>query len=248
MYRWQAGYLNELLLMLYRKKMIVFIVVSAILPVLLAVSLNALQPYLGLLAVSSSFPIALLSIYTGLWIPLYILTVTADLFPAEVAARTLKLSLLRPNSRFQVFSAKLAAIGTGIALILLVLGIMTFICNLFSGTMLSAAEGFHFVEAYVAAFIAMIAIAALFACMAQFFKSASGFIVAGIIFYAAAKIVPFIFSSFSAFSPTAYTDWHMLWLSPTVSAGKLLTSGSFLVSSCMLFFTLGYYRFDKKEV
>ncbi|MFD0696930.1 ABC transporter permease [Paenibacillus sp. GCM10027628] len=248
MHRWKAGYINELYLLFYRKKVLMFAVFSAILPILLAVSLNALQPILGLLAVSPSFPIEMLSIYTGIWIPLFILTLTADLFPNEVASRTLKLALLRPNTRYQVFGAKVAAIGTGIAVLLIVLGIITFFCNLFAGTAVSFAEGISMLKAYFAAFISMLAIASVFIFVAQFFKSASGFMVFAIVFYAAAKIAPFLSSAFSAFSPTAYTDWHMLWLSSTVSSGKLLTSTLFLLSSCILFFVLGYYKFDRKEV
>jgi ABC-2 type transport system permease protein len=247
-HRWKAGYVNELFLLLYRKKVIMFGVFSAILPILLAVSLNALQPILGLLAVSPSFPIEMLSLYTGIWIPLFIVTITADLFPNEVASRTLKLALLRPNTRLQVFGAKVAALGTGIAVILVLLGIITFVCNFFAGTAVSFAEGVGILKAYFAAFVSMLALSALFVFVSQFFKSASGYMVFAIVFYAAAKVAPFLISSFSAFSPTAYTDWYMLWLNQTVSAGKLLTTTLFLISSCMLFFTLGYYKFDRKEV
>lgn len=88
------------------EKVMMFALFSAILPILLAVSLHALQPILGLFVVSQSFPIEMLSIYTSIWIPLMIVTLTADLFPGEVATRTLKLALLRPNSRFQVLERR----------------------------------------------------------------------------------------------------------------------------------------------
>ncbi|MEW9701227.1 ABC transporter permease subunit [Paenibacillus sp. SI8] len=248
MRRWQAGFMNELSLLWYRKKIIVFGICSVLLPIILAISLNALQPFLGLLAVSPSFPIEMLSIYTGIWIPLFILTVVGDIFPNEYASRTLKLALLRPNSRFQVFSTKVAALGTAIAVLLVLLWVVTSICNLFAGTSADFISFFGICKAYAAALISMIALSALFVCTAQFFKTAGGFMVFAIVLYAAAKIAPFLFSAFAAFSPISYTDWHMLWLSRTVSTGKLLTTTLFLVSSCMLFFTLGYYKFDRKEV
>ncbi|TXK76966.1 ABC transporter permease [Paenibacillus sp. N3.4] len=248
MHNWKAGYINELYLLLYRRKIVAFGVVSILLPILLAISLHALQPILGLIAVSPSFPIEMLTIYTGIWIPLFILTITSDLFPNEIASKTLKLALLRPNTRFQVFGTKAAAIGTGIGAILILLGIITFFCNLFAGTSVSFAEAVGILKAYLAAFISMLALSAVFVFIAQFFKSANGFMVFSIVFYVAAKIAPFLFSSFSSFSPTAYTDWHMLWLSQTVTVGKLASTTSFLLASCLLFFTLGYYKFDRKEV
>ncbi|NQX64551.1 ABC transporter permease [Paenibacillus alba] len=248
MHRWRAGYLNELYLLFYRKKVVMFAVFSAILPILLAISLSALQPLLGLIAVSQSFPIEMLTIYTSIWIPLFMLTITGDLFPNEVSARTLKLALLRPNSRFQVFGTKIAALGTGIAGILIILGLVTFICNLFTGTTAGITDSFGMVKAYVAAFVSMLALSALFVFVSQFFKSASSFMVFALVLYAAAKVAPFLLSSVAAFSPASYTDWHMLWLSQTVPMAKLLTTSLFLISSCMLFWALGYYKFDRKEV
>ena len=240
--------MNELSLILYRKKMIAFFAFSVILPILLAVSLHALQPLLGLVAVSQSFPIQMLSIYTVVWIPLFILTITADLFPSEVAARTLKLAFLRPNTRFQVFCAKVAALAVGIGALLVLLGVVTLICNVFAGTALSFAEGMGVFKAYVAAFVAMVALSAVFVFVSQFFKSASGFMVSAIVLYVALKISPFLLSAMSTFSPASYTDWHMLWISHTVAVSKLWSTSLYLLSSCVLFFTLGYYIFDRKEV
>lgn len=248
MHKWRAGLLNELYLLFYRKKVMMFALFSAILPILLAVSLHALQPILGLFVVSQSFPIEMLSIYTSIWIPLMIVTLTADLFPGEVATRTLKLALLRPNSRFQVFGTKAAALGVCMAGVLILLGIVTSFCNLFAGTSAGFTETLLMLKAYAAAFVSMVALSALFIFVSQFFKSASSFMVFSLVLFAAAKVAPFLSSSIAAFSPTSYTDWHMLWLSQNVSSGKLLTTSLFLVSSCMLFLALGYYKFDRKEV
>lgn len=248
MHSWRAGYVNELYLMFYRKKIVLFVVLSALLPILLALSLHALQPILGLIAVSQTFPIQMLTIYTSLWIPLFIFTMVGDLFPNEIAAKTLKLALLRPNSRYQVYGTKIAALGSGIAGILIILGIVTFICNLFTGTSANFTDTFHIVIAYLAAFVSMFALSAVFILVAQFFKSASSFMVFSIVLYAVAKIAPFLLSSVSAFSPFSYTDWHVLWLSSTVPTGRLVTSLMFLLSSWLLFLAIGYYKFDKKEV
>lgn len=248
MQTFKAGLMNEIWLMLYRKKVVMFFIVSALLPILLAVSLQALKPYLGLVAVSGFFPLQMLDLYAAFWIPLFIITVTADLFPNEIASRTLKLSLLRPNTRLQVFLTKVAALGVGVGVLLLILGIVTFVCYLFAGSPSSMTEFAHIVLAFAASFVAMLALSALFVFVSQFFKSANGFVVFSIILFGAAKISPFFIRSISAFSPFSYTDWHVLWLSSTVSASRLMTSSLFLASSCILFFALGYYIFDRKEV
>ncbi len=247
MHSWKAGLKNELILLIYRRKTVMFFVFSALLPILLAVSLHSLQPLLGLVAVSESFPIQMLSFYTLFWIPLFIFLTTADLFPNEISSRTLKLALLRPISWFQVYAAKTAALGIGIAVQLAVLGAVTLICSLFAGSG-GAADGVGIFKAYAAAFFSMFALSAVFVFISQFFKSASGSLVFSIVLYGAAKLAPFLVNSVSAFSPASYTDWHMLWISNTVSSVTLLVTSLFLLSSCCLFFSLGYFMFDRKEV
>ncbi|TVY02925.1 ABC transporter permease [Paenibacillus cremeus] len=243
----KAGLKNELLLMLYRRKTMVFLGFSAILPVLLALSLRTLQPLLGLFTISRSFPIDMLGLYTMLWIPLFIFLTAADLFPNEIASKTLKLALLRPISRFHVYLSKTLALLVGIAAMLLLVGVMTLACSLFLGS----AGSFNPLEViltYAAAFLSMSAIAVLFVFVVQFFGSSSGAFTFSIVLYAIAKVAPFFSHAVSAFSPTAYTDWHLLWISNTVSAGRLFSGVFFLISCCILFFSLGYFMFNRKEV
>jgi len=247
-HRWKAGYVNELYLLLYRKKTGIFGAVSVLLPILFAVSLQALEPLLGSLALGGSFPVGMLSFYTALWIPLFIVTLTGDQFPHESASRTLKLAFLRPSTRFHVFTAKAAAQGTAVALLLILLFAVTLLCAMFAGTPLGLGEVLAAAKAYAAAFAAMTALSAVFVFAAQFFKSASGFVVFAVALYAAAKLAPFLLQSFPAFSPVSYTDWHLLWLNDGVPAGRKMTASLFLLSSSLLFFALGYYKFDRKEV
>ncbi|WP_409343126.1 ABC transporter permease subunit [Paenibacillus sp. MBLB4367] len=243
----QAGLINELLLLMYRKKMIAFLIISACIPVILALSLHALQPILGLVAVSQSFPVQMLGMYTAFWIPLFIFVTAADLFPNETASRTLKLALLRPITRFRVYAAKTAALVIGIGVLLAVLGAVTLVCGLFAGAAGSGSDWLGTGKAYLAAFFAMSALASVFVFFSQFFKSAGSAIIGSIVLYGAAKLAPFFAGSVSVFSPASYTDWHLLWLSPVVSGSKLAVTSLLLASGCILFLSLGYSMFDRKE-
>jgi ABC-2 type transport system permease protein len=244
-----AGVRNELLLMLYRRKTLVFFIVSAILPVLLALSFHALQPVVGLVAVSSSFPIQMLQLYTLFMIPLFLFLAIADLFPQEVSARTLKLLLLRPITRFSAFTSKVLALGIAIAALFLAVAGVSFVCHVVLGPSdVGSMDVLGYMKAYFAGFLSMWALSSLFIFAAQFFRSASGFLVFSIVVYAAAKVIPFFVKGFSAFSLTAYTDWYVVWLNHSVSAGTLLTSSLFVISAMVLFLSFGYLIFDRKEV
>lgn len=241
----KASLKNEILLMLYRRKTVGFLGFAALLPILLAVPLMHMKTVIGLSIVNSAFPIQMLSISTAAIVPLFLLLGAADLFPGETSARTLKLALLRPVTRFKVFLAKTAALCCGAAGILLVSGVVTSLLGLLYGT--AGAPG-DTLKAYFAALIPMIALGTAFVLIAQVFKSASGSLVFSLLLYIVFKAAPLVFPSFSAFSFASYTDWHILWLNPAVSAGKLLNVFLVLASSAALFFSVGYLMFDKREV
>ncbi|WP_068618619.1 ABC transporter permease [Paenibacillus tuaregi] len=248
MSNWKSAYVNELVLMMYRKKVVIIAVFSAILPVLAALLMRSLQPLLGLFAVSSSFPVEMLGLFTSVWLPLVMLTLTADLFPQEVSGRTLKLILIRPVTRLQVFLGKVAALATVIGALLVISGLVSYLCMAAAGTSAGFSEVLLTAKAYLAGYGAMLAILTLFVFVAQFFKSVSGYILVMISLYAAIKLAPFLNSSIAAFSPASYTGWHLLWLSPYVSGSRLLTGALFLTASCVLFLSLGYYKFDRKDL
>lgn len=244
-----AGVKNELQLMIYRKKTIFFFLVSALIPVLLVVLFHALQPVLGMISVSASYPVQMLEVYTLFLIPLFMMVEIGELFPQEISSRTLKLALLRPITRLGAYIAKFLALGVAIGVLLLLLGMVSTLCNLLFGTPgTGSINTFGMLKAYTAAFLSMWSLAALFVFIAQFFRSSGGFLVFTILLYTGAKAVPYFINGFSFFSITSYTDWYSLWLSHTVSTGRLATTSLFLLSSLLLFLTMGYIFFDRKEV
>lgn len=243
------GLKNELQLMIYRKKTIFFFLLSVFIPFLLIASFHALHPVMGLIAVSGSYPVQMLGIYTLFLIPLFMFLEIADLFPQEVSSRTMKLALLRPVTRLGVYTAKFLALGVVIATLLLLLGMVSALCIILFGTPgAGGVNAFAWIKAYVAAFLSMWSLAALFVLLAQFFRSAGGFLVFSILLYTAAKVIPYFINGFSAFSITSYTDWYTVWLSSSVPGGRLATSSLFILSSLVMFLGMGYFFFEKKEV
>jgi ABC-2 type transport system permease protein len=243
-----AGVRNELYKMLYKKKTVVFLGFSAIVPALLAFLFGQFQTILGMSSISGDFPLAILGMYTLFLIPLFIFLTAADLFAGELSSRTLKLSLLRPITRFKLFLAKTLSLGIGIVTLLLLTGIISALASAFLGGASDIANGFVWMKAYAAAFVPMMALGVAAILCAQFFKSSSSALIFCILLYAAAKILPVFFHSASVFSIAAYTDWHILWLGSAVSAGKLFTTFLFLLSSSVLLFSAGFYVFERKEI
>ncbi|MEK5398572.1 ABC transporter permease [Paenibacillus sp. FSL K6-2859] len=245
----RAGIKNELLLMIYRKKTLMFFIVSAFIPLLLMLLFQALHPILGIVAVGSTYPVQMLGICTTFLIPLFMFLEISELFPQEVSSRTLKLTLLKPITRLGAYTAKFLALGFAIGGLLFLLGIVSTLCSILFGTIHMGNVGIiSLIKAYTAAFLSMCSLAALFVFIAQFFRSTGGFLMFSIFVFAGGKAVPYFISGFSSFSIISYTNGYSLWLSHAISAGRLATTTLFLLSGLLLFLSVGYFFFDRKEV
>jgi ABC-2 type transport system permease protein len=238
---------NEMIKLYYKKKTVVFLIFSALLPIIAALLIGKLQGIIGISTTNEGFSINVLDIFTLFILPLFIFLLASDLFPGEISAHNMKLTLLRPVSRLKVFLAKTAALALCIALLLLIIGLINTLCGAIFSDIQFVGGGFNIAKAYLAAFFSMsaIGIAAIF--ISQFFSRSSSALIFLIILFAVAKLLPVFFHSATYFSLAAYTDWHLLWIGHVVSIKARLTSLLFLLSSSVLLFSLGYYVFDKKE-
>jgi ABC-2 type transport system permease protein len=220
-------------------------------PIAAAILLSQLQTGIGIAAISTGdFPQLMLGIYTNFFLPLLIFMAAADLFAGEVQDRTLKLTLTRPISRFQVFASKI----TVLALYALAVLAAALVVSLLSGFALqarSAGLGDALVKAFVSygiAWVPMIALATAAALLAQFFRSASGALAIAVVLYMAFKGLGLFYPKLAVYSPTFYTDWHQLWINSAVSAGNLLNASTYLLACCILCFTVAFAMFDKRQL
>lgn len=121
MKKYIAGVVNESLKLIHRKKYLVFLIIG------IAMSLfNVLGKTLvskvssGALNLSgSSASMAMITLFVDFLIPLVVMMAVCDLFATEFQELTIKASLLRPVSRFKLYSAKITAV-TLLALVYLV--------------------------------------------------------------------------------------------------------------------------------
>jgi ABC-2 type transport system permease protein len=238
---------NELIKLFYKKKTVVFLGFSALLPIIAALLIGKLQGIIGISTTNEGFSINVLDIFTLFILPLFIFLLASDLFPGEISAHNMKLTLLRPVSRLNVFLAKTAALGLCIAIMLVLIGIINTLCGALFSDIQAVGGWFNIFKAYTAAFFSMFAIGIAAIFFSQFFSRSSSALIFLIILFAVAKLLPIFFHSATYFSLAAYTDFHLLWIGHVVSVKARLTSLMFLLSSSVLLFSLGFYVFDKKE-
>ncbi|MEK8127544.1 ABC transporter permease subunit [Paenibacillus filicis] len=244
-----AGVWNETIKLASRKKTLFFLAVMIVLPVAAGILLSRFQSGIGIGAIASrDFPILMLNLFTMVFLPLFVFMGAADVFSGEQGDRTLKLVLTRPVSRFKVFASKQLALALYIALYL-VAGLLA---STLSALLFQQTSGIGMILdgllAYGAAIVPLIVLSIAATFLAQFFSSSSTALTVSLLLYVAFKVMAFFLPQLATYSPTAYTDWHMLWLSGSLAGSKLTSIFMFLAACSILFFTAGFYVFDKKEI
>ncbi|MCD1259624.1 ABC transporter permease [Paenibacillus athensensis] len=245
-----ASFWNETMKLTLRKKMLWFLGVTLLLPVAAGLLLGRLQSGIGIASVGAGdFPVVMLGLFTTLFFPLFIFMGAADQFAGEIGDRTMKLALTRPITRLKVYAGKLLALALFIAL-LLAAGLAA---SALAGLWLNGAAGLggglaESLLAYAAAFAPLLTLSLGAALLAQLFASGSGALTVSLLAYIALKAAGFFFPQALTYSPTAYTDWHLLWIGSGAGAGHIAGVFMFLAACSILFFTAGYALFERKEI
>ncbi|MEW9702161.1 ABC transporter permease subunit [Paenibacillus sp. SI8] len=244
-----ANVWNETIKITAKKKTLFFLAATLLLPVLAGVLLSRFQIGIGIGAIASQdFPIVMLGLFTSIFLPLFVFMGAADVFSGEMGDRTMKITLTRPITRFKVFASKQIALSLYIALYLIAGLLASILSALFFQHFGGFGTVINWILAYASAFVPLLVLSITAVCMSQFFSSSSSALTVSILLYLAFKVAAFFIPQIATYSPTAYTDWHMLWIGSSMAIGKISSIFMFLIACSILFFTAGFYLFDKKEI
>lgn len=245
-----ANTCNEVEKILYKKKNLLFLLLTVLIPMGAAALVVLGEDRLGIFAVTAAtFPIVILDLFSGILLPLFIFSIFAELFSGELGDKTIKLTLTRPISRFKVYLSKTISVGFFIGIALVLLGLTTILASIFlSGGMLNSSELAQVLLAYTTAFVPMIFLCITAAFVCQFFANSGAALITLVIGYITAKIIPFLAPVVGKVSPFSYTDWYMLWLGNQVGLGKLLNLFGMFLGSSLILFAAGFYWFDRRDL
>ena len=238
--------INELQKLFLKKKTVVFLILMAVISFLPAFFVSAIQARIVFISLSSvSFPLITLSAAANFLLPLFIFMAASEVFPGEAADRTMKLVLIRPITRFKVYISKNIAVGIYAIINILVVFIVSTIS--FIALKLSAE---NIPRIFLSYFIDIfpILIFTIFACLiVQFFRSSSAALISGIFIFAAIKVLAILISGFNNIIFTSYLNWYPAWMAGTSLLLRNMNTLVMLTAYGVIFFTVGYYIFDRKE-
>lgn len=243
----RANVLNEVRKLFLKKKTSVFLIIMAILSFLTAFFISSIQAKLIFIAISSlSYPLMLLTIFTNVFLPLFVFMTAADLFSNEIADRTLKLVLTMPISRFKIYTSKIIAISIYVILNFFVIFLVSMLSALFLNINVTSISNVIF--GYLVDIIPALILVIFAAFITQFFRSGTAALISCIFIYIGIEALSLFSTVFNNNIFTHYLNWYSLWLSSGTNLLRELNIFLLLLAYGIIFFTAGYYLFDKKEV
>lgn len=237
---------GELKKLAVRKKYLILTIVmaavSAALTMLLMLAKEALSR--ESLSVTVNISMTLLPIFASAAVPLIGIMAVCDLFASEYHSTAIKAQLLRPVTRFKIYTAKLTAAWLMCALVMLAEFVVTALCSVFAG---GGSGLWYAFGAYILDILPEIILILMAALINQCTKSPTSAMFLSIIIYLAAKLSGYVSASGGSMLFTSYMEWHRLWLGTALPMRDLLTKCALLFGYGLTFFSGGYLLFLKKE-
>lgn len=246
----RAAFLNEMDKLLKKKKIFVAAILSIIAVIIGQVAVIAIKKGFGLRIVGSTeFPIVVISIFTYTILPLFIAFVAIDMFSGEFSSNTMKITLTRPVSRFEIFSAKILNIAFFIIANLIFVMILSILVGLIFNASSASLMGFvRVLLSYISTFLPVFVFSLLVVLLSNILKGGLSVFFLSVIMFIGLYFVGIIFSAYSSFFITSMFDWYTLWISKSPNIFKIIRQFLIMSGCGIMFFTAGYYLFDRKDL
>lgn len=245
----QIALVNELEKLYKKKKALVAVILSLAVIVIGQLGVLGIRSGFGIRGTGNlEFPMLVLSVVVNTVLPLFTALVTIDSFSGEFTQNTMRITLTRPVSRFKVFAAKIAAITLFIMTILALLLILSMVAGfLFNVNSATFGDLLKTILSYVVSIFPQFILALGIVLIANLFKSGVSVFFISILGFLAFKVLGIVFSQYASLLPTTQLDWYNLWLSQSFPFMKILRQFLLMLGYAIMFFTAGFYLFDKKE-
>lgn len=249
MVEFKAALINEIEKLYKKKKILVSVIISLVFIVIGQLSIIGLRSGFGLRGVSSmEFPMLVLSVVVNSILPLFTALVAIDSFSGEFSSNTMKIAITRPVTRLKFFTAKLAAIMLFILSNLLFVMIFSVIAgSIFNSNSFTLKSISGIIISYIVTLIPMMVLAIIIVFLTNLIRSGIGVFFLSILIFIIFKALEIVFSQYSGLLFTSMFNWYNLWIMDSIPIFKVFRQFMMMCSYSIIFFTGGYYLFDKKD-
>ncbi|MEN2776200.1 ABC transporter permease [Acetivibrio clariflavus] len=231
------------------KKFVVLFFISVFISLFASsVNLISTRKLGGPLINNATIPAFVLNFMSSLFLPLFTIMLTSDLFSGEISDKSIIMSLVRPITRNKLYVSKILAIGTSLFVLLLGTFVITEITSFIGGNISYCLEKLPFyIMAYVSAVVPIILLAIITAFFSQFTRSGSLTVIIMICTSVLISALTIIFPEVTPFMPTTYLSWHQNFYS-SLNFTKIINELLYILAYGIIFMFAGSYLFYQKDI
>lgn len=245
-----ASYKIELYKLAMKKKYIVFTIISMLICVcrvgmmwmVSLMSQGQAKLQLGNLALE------MLWVFTELIIPLIIFMAVTDLFCSEFQENTIKAVITRPITRLKLLMTKSLACFSVAAIMFFGVYIVCTVLEMMFGDGSLHEYVIKNLGAYMIDLVPMIVLVFMSVLINMICKTPTLAMFICFLTYAVMKYCNYFVPSVNNVLFTSYSKWHQLWIGSTLPVGAMSSKIFLLIGTAIVFFTISYYLFDKKDI
>ncbi|UHA75154.1 ABC transporter permease [Paenibacillus sp. 481] len=245
-----AAFVNEAVKLLKRKKMIVAAILSMLAVLTGQIAVMLIKNDLGIrIAGGNEFSLLTLAMVAYTVLPLFATLVAIDMFNGEFSSDTMKLTLLRPVTRFGVFSAKVLNLAAFIFFNLMFVMIVSMLAGfLFHPASANSVGAGKVVLSYVTTFLPIFSFSLLAVLFSNVFRNGMVVLCLIMIMFIGFNVLDMMFTSYSSFFVTSMFDWYRLWISESIYVSKIVRQILIMLGWSLMLFTAGYDLFSRKDI
>jgi ABC-2 type transport system permease protein len=246
----KAGFINEIVKIYKKKKVIVAVAISLFAIVMGQLMVTVVNAGFGLRAVSGTqFPVLVLTLFSKTILPFFTTLVVIDVFSGEFSHNTMKITLTRPISRLKLYTAKICAVAFFVLVNLMIVMLLSMLAGLiFNSDSITAMGTLRVVLAYIVTLVPVMAFALIIAFLTNIFKGGTSVFFISVIVFIAFNGIAIAFPRYSSLFITSMFDWHSLWNVNTFQMSKILREFFIILGCAIMFYTAGFYLFDKRDL
>ena len=239
---------NEFSKLLAKKKYIVFFIIQILIcAVMVLIQLVLERVSDGVIRFGFiSLSMSMLTFFISVYIPLMVFMAASDLFSSEFHDGSIRAALMRPVSRFKVFSAKICAVMAMALVYLVSLFVVTVALEVIFGG--EARNFWHSFGAYLLDVFPLAIVVLMAAFINQLTKSPTLAMLLSIIIYLVLIIAGTFIPQLSGMLFTGYAQWHSLFLGKALPVDALISKIGLLLGYGVVFTSAGFLLFWKRDV
>ena len=239
-------YINEVFKITKKKKITVLCILSIIAALVGSAIVVGVNNVSGImLAGSGNFALVVLSIMNYTLIPLFTTFICIDMFGGEFADGTMKFTLTSPASRLTIFVSKILTAGTFIIANLLFVMIISVIASLFFDASLGI---LNIMIAYITSFLPLFIFAIIAVVISCWSRGITSAFLLCILVFLGFNFLELWLPTLKSFFFTSSFGWYHLFMGTYINWGKIIRMFLILLGYGVMFFGVGFYLFERKEL